>query len=198
MTPGIEGSILLADDHAAIRMGVRAMVLGIWPEARVVEVSDGASLRRELSSRAWDLAVVDQTMPGINGLEAVAQMARLPPVLLYTMHESREVVQAARVAGARGFVSKSSDPAVLEQALRAVAGGGTWFPFATAVSGPAFSEREREVLDLLLEGLGPKEIGVRLSISASSVQTHTTRLLAKLDLRSTRELFRWAARRGRL
>lgn len=190
--------ILLADDHAAIRMGVRAMILGLWPDARVVEVSDGITFGRELSSRAWALVVVDQTMPGATGLEALAQAAAVPPVLVYTMHESREIVFAAKQAGAAGFVSKASDPAVLEEAVKAVAGGGTWFPPVFDASEVSFSEREREVLDLLLQGMGPKEVAARLDISASSVQTHITRLLSKLGLKSTRELFRWAATKGRL
>jgi DNA-binding NarL/FixJ family response regulator len=190
--------ILLADDHAAIRMGVRSLVLGLWPDAIVVEVSDGISLGRELSARDWSLVVLDQTMPGANGLEVLARLSTKPPVLVYTMHDSPEIVRKAREAGASGFVTKSCDPSVLEKAVLEVAAGGTWFTQSNDSGLEQLSQREREVLDALLEGLGPKEIGVRLSISASSVQTHVTRLLAKLGLKSTRELFRWAASRGHL
>ena len=190
--------ILLADDHAAIRMGVRSMVLGLWPDAIVVEVSDGISLRQELTSSDWGLVVLDQTMPGANGMEVLAKLSTKPPVLLYTMHDSPEIVRKAREAGASGFVTKSCDPSVLEKAALEVAAGRTWFALADNSSFEQLSQREREVLEALLEGLGPKEIGVKLSISASSVQTHVTRLLAKLELKSTRDLFRWAASRGRL
>jgi len=196
MNPPLQ--ILLADDHAVVRMGVRAMVSGIWPDAHIVEVSDGVAFGRELSSRRWSLVVVDQTMPGASGLEVLARAATAPSVLVYTMHESREVVLGAKRAGAAGFVSKASDPATLEKALRAVIEGRTWFPPVYEDSEVSFSERERQVLDLLLQGMGPKEVAVRMDISASSVQTHATRLLAKLGLKSTRELFRWAATKGRL
>ena len=190
--------ILLADDHAAIRMGVRAMVLGLWPEARVVEVSDGISLGRELRSRAWSLVVVDQTMPGASGLEMLSRCAPVPPTVVYTMHESRDVIRAARVVGASGFVSKSSDPSVLENAMKAVAEGRTWFPRDPGIAELNLSPREREVMELLLKGMGPKEVAARLDISASSVQTHIARILSKLHLGSTRDLFRWAAARGLL
>jgi len=190
--------ILLADDHAAIRMGVRSLVLGLWPDAVVVEVADGISVGRELSSRAWELVVLDQTMPGANGMEVLASLRDKPPVLVYTMHDSPEIVRRAREAGASGFVTKSCDPSVLEKAVQEVVAGRTWFAKANESGVEQLSLREREVLDALLEGLGPKEIGVKLSISASSVQTHVTRLLAKLELKSTRELFRWAAARGAL
>ncbi len=195
MTPE---SILLADDHSAIRMGVRALVNGLWPQARVVEVSDGTSLQKELAARDWDLVVMDQTMPGSNGLDVLKNTGTQAPVLVYTMHEAPELVLKAREAGAKGFVNKSSEPEVLENALMALVQGKEWFPRIQCTPLDFLSQREGDVLNGLLEGLGPKEIGVRLSISASSVQTHTTRLLAKLDLRSTRDLMRWAASKGGL
>jgi DNA-binding NarL/FixJ family response regulator len=190
--------VLLADDHAAIRMGVRALVASLWPEARVVEVSDGISLQKELSARRWGLVVLDQSMPGANGLDSLKRVPTSAPVLVYTMHETPELVGKVREAGAKGFVSKSSGPEVLEKAMVALVLGDQWFPEKVGSTLDALSPRERLVMEGLLEGLGPKEIGVRLSISASSVQTHTTRLLAKLDLRSTRDLFRWAASKGGL
>jgi DNA-binding NarL/FixJ family response regulator len=191
-------NVLLADDHAAVRMGLRALIAGRWPQARIVEVSDGAALARELAERAWDLVVFDQTMPGGSGLEALESAAAAVPAIVFTMHESPELVQRAREAGVRGFVAKSSEPEVLEHALDTVVEGGTWFPRSSDSALEHLSSREREVLDGLLEGLGPKELGVKLDVSASSVQTHTTRLLAKLGLKSSRELFRWAAHRGGL
>ena len=198
MSPTSPEAILVADDHAAIRMGVRAMLLDMWPSVRVVEVSDGISFQRELTSRRWDLVVVDQTMPGEHGLDVIEKVVLQAPVLIYTMHESPEIVHRARDSGASGFVCKSSEPGVLEEAIRTVLRGDFWFP-RTDLSGLALlSLREREVMDGLLKGMGPKELGKQLDISASSVQTHTGRLLAKLGLGSTRELFRWAATRGSL
>ncbi|MEN9355785.1 MAG: hypothetical protein RL318_3110 [Fibrobacterota bacterium] len=191
-------NILLADDHAAIRMGVRALALYLWPSARVVEVSDGLALAKELSARAWDLVVLDQSMPGCSGLEALTSLAVRPKVLVYTMHDSPEVVRKARDAGALGLVTKASGPGLLEHALVAVMAGDPCFPEEVGSELDQLSQREREVLDALLEGLGPKDIAVRLCVTPSSVQTHIARLLTKLDLKSTRDLFRWAAVRGRL
>jgi len=188
--------ILLADDHAAIRMGVRALALYLWPEARIVEVSDGQALRQELSSRLWDLVVLDQSMPGCNGLDALASLALRPHALVYTMHESRQVLSKAREAGALGLVTKSSGPGHLEHALVRVMAGKECFPEDGDSELDKLSVREREVLEALLEGLGPKDISIRLAVTSSSVQTHITRLLAKLELATTRDLFRWAAARG--
>lgn len=195
MTPPPD--ILLADDHAAIRMGLRGLVLQIWPGSRVVEVSDGATLAKELLARSWNLVVVDQTLPGATGLDILAEHGRSVPALVYTMHESPEIVRKARAAGAKGFVSKTSDPAVLEAALREVIAGREAFPPGSGGE-DGLSQREREVMALLLAGKGPKEVAFHLDISQSSVQTHTTRLLKKLGLSGTRELFRWAASRGTL
>jgi len=192
------GHILLADDHAAIRMGVRALVQSLWPLVVVVEVSDGVSLAKELQARQWDLVVLDQTMPGCNGLDALGVLNFLPNALVYTMHESPELLQKARDVGVLGVVTKSSDPGILEQAIVTVAAGRHWISEGGVSELDQLSQREREVLDALLEGLGPKEISVRLAVSASSVQTHITRLMSKLDLKSTRDLFRWAASRGAL
>lgn len=190
--------ILLADDHAAIRMGVRALVLSLWPEVRVVEVSDGQTLAKELSSRPWDLVVLDQTMPGGSGLDSLSGLSALPRVLVYTMHDSPEMLRKAREAGALGLVTKASDPGRLEHALATVMLGRPCFPEEKDSDLDRLSQREREVLDALLEGLGPKDIAARLEVTSSSVQTHIARLLAKLGLKTTRDLFRWAAARGAL
>ncbi|MCB9497007.1 MAG: response regulator transcription factor [Fibrobacteria bacterium] len=191
-------AILLADDHHAMLLGIRTLVGILRPEAFVVEVSDAQSLRERLLERRWDLVVMDQTFPGENGLDVLESVGLDQPVLVHTMHNSPEILRRSRAAGAWGFVSKSSDPEVLERAMVRILSGEKDFSGADPFGTDLFSTREREVMDLLLEGKGPKDIARTLEISQSSVQTHTGRLLRKIGLTGVRELFRWAAARGTL
>ena len=159
-----------------------------------------------------DIAVIDISMPRLNGVEVVRRLtAELPRtrVLVLTMHEEDEyVVQMVR-AGASGYLVKHAASAELLNAIRAIAAGGVYFgPYATKILAGqlhrpqpsedpygALSGREREVLHLVVDGLTIKEIAAKLAISAKAAENHRSRVLAKLGVRNSAELVRYAVRK---
>ena len=202
--------ILIADDHEVVRAGVRGM-LAAEPDWEVcAEAEDG---RRALALAVVlkpDLAVLDVAMPGLNGIDVTRRLHRLLPqtgVLVLTMHQQEIMVGEALDAGALGYVLKSDPVDVLVTAARHVLAGQTYVspqlraePTVTT-SGPSVSKlkdpltlREREVLQLLSEGRGNKEIGSELGISPKTAETHRARLMTKLGLHSLASLVRYAVR----
>ena len=196
--------ILIADDHEVVRAGVRGM-LAAEPHWEVcAEAEDG---RRALALAVVfkpDLAVLDVAMPGLNGIDVTRQLRRLLPktgVLLLTM------VEDALNAGALGYVLKSDPVDVLVTAAQHVLAGQTYVspqlcaePTVTPIGSSAsrlkdpLTRREREVLQLLAEGRGNKEIGTTLGISPKTAETHRARLMTKLGLHSVASLVRYAVR----
>jgi DNA-binding NarL/FixJ family response regulator len=204
--------ILIADDHDVVRRGVRAVLEG---QAGWV-ICGEASTGREAVTKAIDLqpdvVVLDISMPELNGLEATRQIRRSVStrILILTVHESDQVVAEVLEAGAHGYVLKSDAGRVLVDAIRAllrnqeflteglhvVAARGTGpRPAAggTRASG-RITPREREVLQLLVEGKSNKEIGVLLGVTTKTAETHRAHVMAKLDLHSMSELVRYAIR----
>jgi DNA-binding NarL/FixJ family response regulator len=204
--------LLLADDHTVLRECLVAMLRASGDCVVVGEAADGVSAIEQAHALQPDVAVVDISMPRLSGIEVVRRLtAELPRVrvLVLTMHEEDEYVLQMVRAGAAGYLVKHAATTELLNAIRAVAAGGVHFgPYATRilvdqlqqpqpVADPygSLSAREREVLHLVVDGLTIKEIAQRLDVSAKSAENHRSRVLAKLGVRNTAELVRYAVRR---
>lgn len=210
--------ILLADDHAILRSGVRFM-LDAQPDMMVVgEASTGEEAIDAAREHAPDIVVMDLTMPGMGGLAATREISSLegerPAVLVLTMHAEEDYLLPVLEAGGSGYVSKRRADEDLIRAIREVAGGEVFlYPSGTALllrgykqaSEPdepdpldVLSEREREVLALTAEGYSASEAGKRLHLSPHTVETYRSRLMKKLGLTHRTELVRFAIRTGLL
>ncbi|OFW04307.1 MAG: DNA-binding response regulator [Acidobacteria bacterium RIFCSPLOWO2_02_FULL_68_18] len=208
--------ILLADDHTVVRQGLRK-VLEVRPDWEVVaEAGDGREAVRQAEELEPDVAILDITMPLLNGVEATRQIVRRSPstrVLVLTMHADEAYVNQILQAGATGYLLKDSADVDLIQAVSAVSKGKSFFSPAIArmmlddyVRQVAdrgvtdrydlLSEREREIFQLIAEGKANKEIATLLSISPSTVETHRARIMEKLDLHSAAEIVLYAVRKG--
>jgi len=205
--------ILLADDHPIVREGVRRL-LEESGELRVVgEASDGHEALRLARKLAPDVALVDLSMPGLDGIELTRELVAEHPrlkVIVLTMHANEEYAVRALQAGARGFMGKGIAGEELTAAVLKVAGGGTYLPPALLESLPGrlaavgkgvgagsvadLSDRELQVLKLLAEGRTGRVIGETLHLSVKTVDTYRARLLAKLGLKTTADLIRFALR----
>ncbi len=206
--------ILLADDHAVVREGLKA-VLNAQPGLEVVgEAADGVEALARAAELDPDVVVVDISMPGLTGAQVTARLKEARPdrkVLALTVHEDKSYLRRLLEAGASGYVLKQSATAEIVHAIRAVAAGGTYIDPALAgtVVGPfvgrpeaaeatpnGLSEREEEVVSLIAQGYSNKEIAARLKLSVKTVETYKARSLEKLGLRSRVDLVRYATQRG--
>ncbi len=208
--------ILLADDHTVVRQGLRR-VLEARPEWQVVaEAGDGREAVRLAEETKPDVAILDVAMPRLNGIEAVRQIARKVPdtrLLVLSMHADEAYVTQMLRAGASGYLLKDSADVDLLQAVDAVSAGKSFFSPAIArviaddyvrhladrgVSDrfELLSEREREIFQLIAEGKTNKEIAALLFLSPSTVDTHRSRIMEKLDVHSAAEIVLYAVRKG--
>jgi len=207
--------VLIADDHEVVRRGIRAL-LETEPGWTVCgEAANGREAIDLAVSAAPDVAILDVSMPELNGFEAARQIRKAVPhceVLILTMHESEQVLREALAAGARGYVLKSDAGRTLVAAVDALR---RHKPFLTAVAadivladylrredpaGPSevphlqLTPREREVVQLLAEGKSTKGVARTLGISAKTADTHRTNVMRKLHLHSQADLVRYAIR----
>ena len=207
--------ILLADDHTVVRQGLRK-VLEERPEWQVVaEAGDGREAVRLAEQLKPDVAVMDVSMPLLNGIEATRQITRRVPetkVLVLSMYSDEAYVIQMLKAGATGYLLKDSAGVDLLQAVQDVSQGNAFFSPAvarlmsddyarqrgdTAVDRyESLSEREREIFQLVAEGKTNKEIARLLFIGSSTVETHRARIMEKLDVHSAAEIVLYAVRRG--
>ena len=207
--------ILLADDHRIVREGFASLLEKKGRHKVVASVSNGADALAKALSLDLDMAILDVTMPGLNGIE-VAHRLRIKkpqlPVIILSMHAERQYVMEALRAGARGYVLKDSAFLELRKAIAMVARGSIYLsPQITnllvdtvARSSAHFettpydvlSTREREVLQMLSEGRKTKEIADELCISPKTVESHRKRIMDKLGLHSVAELTKYAVRHG--
>jgi DNA-binding NarL/FixJ family response regulator len=204
--------ILIADDHEVVRFGVRAVIEKVDGWSVCGEASTGSAAVAQAIALRPDVVVLDISMPELNGLEATRRILRQiqTSILVLTMHDSDEVLADVLNAGARGCLLKSDSNRTLVQAIGAILRNK---PFVSEKvdgivrrvpsSGPAgaseprrdrLTTREREVLQLLTEGKGNKEIADLLQISVKTAETHRARMMAKLGLHSMSELVRYAVR----
>jgi DNA-binding NarL/FixJ family response regulator len=205
--------ILLADDHTLVRAGVRR-ILEAQPGVTVAgEVSDGDAALEFLRESPVDVLVLDLTMPGTDGFEVLRQVkATLPgmKVLVLTMHADAEYVARAVQDGADGYLLKDSAVQDLVAAIEAVQAGRAYYSppvqrelseLLRAHSAPprpmdTLTDREREVLRLVVKGLSTKDIASQLDISTRTVETHRANLMRKLNLKSVALLTQFAIREG--
>jgi two-component system, NarL family, response regulator NreC len=199
-------TIVLADDHSVVRSGLR-MLLETEPDLAVVaEAGDVESARRYVRGHKPDVLVLDLNMPGGPSLDAIpafAESSQGTAVVVLTMQEDPAFAREALRAGARGYVLKHAAAEELVQAIRAVAGGGTWLNpelgarMAAAPEGPTgalaeLSGREIEVLRLIALGHTNNEIAEQLYLSVRTVETHRARIQQKLGSSTRAELVRYA------
>jgi two-component system NarL family response regulator len=207
--------VVLADDHQMLREGLCAL-LAKEPDIEVVgQAVDGAIVLELVEKLNPDVVVMDIVMPGLNGLEATRRLARKHPgtkvVVLSTYTDKRSVLQMLQ-AGACAYVVKGASSEELLRALRAARAGQRYVSpevVGFVVDGPrpapgpeagaeaaVLGTREREVLQLLAEGLTSLQIGTRLDISAKTVETHRRNIMIKLNMHSVAELTKYAVRQG--
>jgi len=194
--------VLLADDHKIVRDGLKRILAATVDLQVAGEAGDGDALLRLAKSADYDVAVIDLSMPGLSGIALVKRLKAEKPklrVLVLSMHGEQQYAARALKAGASGYLNKDSAAEQLVSAIRKIAAGGVHITEAAAASlvsekkkHEELSNREFEVLRLLVEGLGPTEIGERLHLSVKTVSTHKTRILDKLNLGSAAELVRYA------
>lgn len=202
--------VVIADDHTIVRDGLRAL-LAAEADLRVVgEAGDGRAALEATGRTSPDVLLLDLSMPGLNGVEALRRLREVAPatrVLVLSMHGSSDYVRPAIAAGAAGYLVKGAGLDHLLAALRKVAAGGTYLgpeaQRAMSAGGGApddslerLTPREREVLQWVAEGRSNKDIGAGLGISPKTVDAHRTNIMAKLDLHDASALTRYALRRG--
>jgi len=201
--------VLLADDHSIVRAGLRRIVEESGDMVVVAEAADGQEAIQQAHKTMPDVAVIDISMPGMDGLEVLSQLrsyyAKLP-ILILTMHEEEQYVVRAIGAGAMGYITKRSAPEQLVKAIRKVHAGGRYLTeeaaeslalrVASGVRGLSpldpLSNREIQVLRSLALGQTTREIAEGYNISVKTVDTYRSRLLQKLNLRNNAELTRFA------
>lgn len=214
MTP-LKTRILLADDHAVVRHGLR-MVLDAQPDLQVVaEAGDGAEALRTALGEEVDLAILDVAMPRMTGLHAARELGRRCPkirVLMLSMHDNEQYLYQALQAGASGYVVKTVADRDLAEACRAVMRGEPFlFPGAMTalirdyvhrvrndqpLREDPLTPRETEVVKLIAEGNSSSDIAESLVISTKTVERHRHNILEKLGMRDRVDLTRYAIRRG--
>ena len=198
--------ILIADDHAVVRRGIKH-ILETTPDLLVAaEAGDGRELLETLSKEPFDVLLMDLTMPASNPVELIARIKTEHPrvaVLVHSMHAEGPVASRMLKAGASGYITKDSEPEQLLAALRKVAAGGRYIDAELAEqlafgNGPGMplhellSDRESQVLFLLASGKTLKAIARELHLSPKTASTYKTRIMQKLNLQSDADLIRYA------
>lgn len=205
--------ILLADDHGTVRAGVRALLEAVPGWTVCAETGDGREAVELAKQHDPQIAVVDLTMPGLNGLDASRQIRRDLPkceILILTMHRSEQLVPEILKAGAIGYVLKSDPADKITDAIQHLLKHKPYFTsigsqvdldsyrepaHGSTPSAPRkLTPREREVVQLIAEGNSSKEIAVRLGISEKTCETHRANLMRKLSIHSVSEIVRYAIR----
>lgn len=204
--------ILVADDHAIVRRGVREMLHDEFPSSRVVEVASAQQTLEQAWQRPFDLIILDITMPGRSGLDILRDLKAAQPkagVLVQSMHAEEQFAIRVLRAGALGYITKDSVPEELVRAVHKVLAGGRYVSASLAerIVGVVatdqepspherLSDREFQVLRMLASGRAVKEIAAELCLSIKTISTYRTRILGKLGLNSNAELGQYALREG--
>lgn len=205
--------VVLADDHAVVREGLKALVNSQADMQVVGEAADGEEACRVANELAPDVLVMDLSMPVLGGADAAVRVKRDCPdvkILALTVHEERVYLTQLLRAGASGYVLKRAAPSELVNAVRTVASGGTYIDPAVAstlvegyldaekaIAQPdTLSEREHQVLVGVARGFSNKELAASLGLSVKTVETYRTRVAEKLGLRSRVDIVRYAAKQG--
>jgi len=211
MRSGVKIRVLLADDHAVVRYGLRALLEVSGMEV-VGEAGDGRSALRIAEDCQPDVAILDVAMPELNGIDAAAMLRERCPntrIVILSMHADAEHVHRAFAAGASGYLLKGSASDEIVAAARAVVGGGRYLSRELAHTDPAragrsgepgplesLSARERQVLQLVVEGHSSAEIAAVVNLSPKSVDTYRSRLMKKLGVSDIPALVKFAVQHG--
>ncbi|WP_374667688.1 response regulator [Ramlibacter sp.] len=206
--------IVLADDHAIVREGLKRIVGDAKDFEVVGEAADGTEVMQIVRAETFDVLVLDLSMPGRSGMELIRLVKAERPklrILVLSMHQETQYAVRAIKSGASGYLTKESAPAQLEQAIRRVAAGGAYvsaevaeqlalgaMPGGAADQPPhqTLSDREFEVFRMLAAGEAVSEIAARLNLSVKTVSTHKSNLMHKLGVTNPSELLRYAIKHG--
>jgi DNA-binding NarL/FixJ family response regulator len=207
--------IILADDHAMIRDGIRKMIESVEGLKVVGEAGNGLHLLKLVKSDEPDMVVMDISMPGLRGIEATREILSQNPqvhILMLSMHKSEEFLSMALAAGAKGYLLKDDSGDELLQAIDRIRKGQTYLSRQLAADFPAaiisilqgdhrpasdpLTTRERHVLQLIAEGHTDRQISDQLCISVRTVHRHHANIRAKLNLKRTADLVRYAIAQG--
>jgi DNA-binding NarL/FixJ family response regulator len=210
----MQTTIVLADDHRIVREGIRKLLETREDFQVVGEASDGEEAVQMVLEKKPDVAVMDIWMPRLSGIDATRRIGKrglATKVLVLSMHESRTYVEEVLRAGAAGYIVKNAASQDLLNAIDAVCSGASYLsPTITqqvvdAIARPgdavpsgaaALTDREREVLQLIAEGMSSKEIANMLGVSLKTVDSHRSNLMEKLDIHKVSGLVRFAIRAG--
>jgi two-component system invasion response regulator UvrY len=194
---------LIADDHQIVRDGLKRILAAAGDIEVAAEAAGGDEALALAKGGDYDVAVLDLSMPGLSGIALIKRLKLEKPnlrLLVLSMHGEQQYAARALKAGASGYLTKDSASDQLVKAIRRIAAGGVYITEAAAstllekknFSHESLSDREFEILKLLLDGLGPTEIGEKLHLSVKTVSTHKTHILEKLGLHNTADLVRYA------
>ena len=200
--------ILIADDHAIVRKGLKQLLVEEYPSADIVETSDAESLINKVIQDKWDVVICDLSMPGRSGLDALRQIKQTSPalpVLIMSMHPEDQYALRVLKAGASGYLGKESIHEELVQAIQTVLLGKKFItPSIAEKLAEAFdtdtsqqshellSDREFDVFKLLAAGKSVSEIASQLSLSVTTVSTYRARIMEKMKMKSNADLTRYA------
>ncbi len=204
--------VVLADDHAIVREGLKGILGRVEDFLVVAEAADGAQVLQQVRETEFDLLVLDLSMPGRSGMELIKLVKAEKPrvrILVLSMHQETQYAVRAIKSGASGYLTKESAPAELEQALRKIAAGGAYvtaevaqqlalgaMPGTQAAPHEGLSPREFEVFQQLVAGASVTGIAERMSLSVKTVSTHKSNLMHKLGVHNPSELVRYALKHG--
>ncbi len=205
-------NIVIADDHALVREGLKRIVSDIADMRVCGEAANGSEVMQRVRELSFDVLMLDLSMPGRSGMELIKLVHAEKPllrILVLSMHQELQYAVRAIKAGASGYLTKESAPDLLEHALRRVAAGGAFIsadvaqqlalgamPGSSAVAHEALSDREFEVFRLLAAGVSVTDIGTQLMLSVKTISTHKANLMQKMGLTNPSELIRYALKHG--
>jgi two-component system, NarL family, invasion response regulator UvrY len=204
--------ILIADDHAIVRQGLKQVIAEAHDMQVGGEATNGLEALELIRTQDWNVAVLDMSMPGRSGIDLIklakAEKPKLP-ILILTMHSEDQYAVRALQAGASGYLTKESAPEQLINAIRKVAAGGVYISASAAeklalnvmpgmdkLPHTLLSDREYEVFQMLTAGMSLSEAAEKLSLSVKTISTHKTHILGKMNLSNQTELVRYAIKHG--
>jgi len=205
--------IVIADDHEMVRRGLVATLADVERWTVVAQADNGRAAAELVDAHTPDIAILDLSMPELNGLDATRRILAARPetrVLILTAHESEQLVREVLAAGARGYVLKSDAGRILVRAVEALLEGQTFFTSKVArlvlegylrgggaeaqETAQTLSAREREIVQLLAEGASNKEVARALGISVKTAETHRSNIMRKMQFASLSDLVKYAVR----
>ena len=205
-------SIIIADDHAIVREGLKRIVSSADGLALVAEAKDGNEVMQQVRTHAFDVLVLDLSMPGRSGMETIKLVRAERPsvrILVLSMHQEMQYAIRAIKSGASGYLTKESAPEQLVHAIRKIAAGGAYIstevaeqlalhamPGRSAMPHERLTPREFEVLRLLANGATVTSIAGKINLSVKTVSSHKANLMQKMALQNQSDLIRYALKHG--